>query len=139
MARRFLSSCNGEVTRQAIREPLKPYLQKKPKTYNNIIDALRAFVKRYLQKPELMNRFKHGHVPGNFERQLPSKEQLRKGFEASDSDKEGAIHLFLATTGLRRSELWNLTNDDYTGKGLERLKRIYDKADFKVLEEENPQ
>jgi integrase len=105
-------SCNGGISRQSIREFLKPYLQKAPKTYNNIIDALRAFIKRYLQRPELMSGFKHGHVPSNFERHLPSKEQLKKGFEALDSDKERAIYLFFATTRLRRSELWNLTRGD---------------------------
>ena len=87
-------------------------MQKAPKTYNNIIDGLRAFIKRYLQKPELMNGFKHSHVPSNYERHLPTKEQLKKGFEALDTDKEKSIYLFTATTGLRRSEIWNLTKDD---------------------------
>ena len=58
-----------------------------------------------------MNGFKHSHVPSNYERHLPSKEQLKRGFEALDSDKERAIYLFTATTGLRRSEVWNLTKD----------------------------
>ena len=82
------------------------------KTYNNIVDGLKAFVLRYLQKPELINGFKHTHVPDNFDRQLPTKEQLKKGFEALNDDKEKAIFLFFATTGLRRSELWNLTKED---------------------------
>ena len=112
VAKRLLLSNNSELSRQSIREFLKPYLQKAPKTYNNIIDGLRAFIQRYLQKPELMNGFKHSHVPTNYERKLPTKEQLRKGFEALDTDKERAIYLFTATTGLRRSEVWNLTKDD---------------------------
>ncbi|UCE16099.1 MAG: site-specific integrase [Candidatus Bathyarchaeota archaeon] len=112
VAKRFLLSCNGEVSRQSIREFLKPYLLKAPKTYNNIIDALKAFMKRYLQKTELMNGFKHTHVPSNFERHLPTKEQLKKGFEALESDEERAVYLFIATTGLRRSEVKNLTKDD---------------------------
>jgi len=105
-------SCDGQLSRQAIREFLKPYLQKAPKTYNNVIDALRAFIKRYLQRPELMNGFKHGHVPSSYERLLPTKEQLKRGFEALDTDKEKAIYLFFATTGLRRSEVLHLTVDD---------------------------
>ena len=87
-------------------------MEKAPKTYNNIIDGLRAFIQRYLRKPELMNGFKHSHVPSNYERHLPTKEQLKKGFEALETDKEKAIYLFIATTGLRRSEVWNLTKDD---------------------------
>ena len=31
-ARRFLLSCEGEISRQAIRDFLSPYLQKAPKT-----------------------------------------------------------------------------------------------------------
>ena len=112
VAKRLLLSSNGELSRRSIREFLKPYLQKAPKTYNNIIDGLRAFIQRYLQKPELMNGFKHSHVPSNFERHLPTKEQLKKGFEALDSDKERANYLFTATTGLRRGEVWSLTKDD---------------------------
>ena len=112
VARRFLLSCNGEISRQSIRDFLKYYLKKAPKTYNNVIDALKAFIVRYLQKSELMNGFKHTHVPGNYERQLPTKEQLKKGFEALTTDKERAIYLFLASTGLRRSEVLNLTKDD---------------------------
>jgi hypothetical protein len=80
VARRFLLSFNGEVTRQTIREFLKPYLQKAPATYNNKISALTAFVARYLQKPELMQGFKRSHVPDNFENNLPTKQQLKKHF-----------------------------------------------------------
>lgn len=105
-------SCNGEICRHSMREFLKPYLQKKPKTYNNIIDALRAFLLRYLQKPELMNGFKHSHVPSNYERLLPTKEQLKKGFEALNTNKERVIYLFYASTGLRRSEVWGLAKED---------------------------
>ena len=47
VAKRLLLSCDGQLSRQAIREFLKPYLHKAPKTYNNIIDALRAFIKRF--------------------------------------------------------------------------------------------
>jgi integrase/recombinase XerD len=113
VARRFLLSCKGEVSRQSIRDFMKYYLQKAPKTYNNIIDGLRAFILRYLQKkPELMSGFKHTHVPSNYENKLPRKIQLRKGFEALESDLERAIFLMFASSGLRRSELWNLKKDD---------------------------
>jgi integrase len=112
VAKRLLQSCDGELSRDAIRDFLRPYCEKAPKTYNNIVDALRAFIKRYLQKPELMNGFKHSHVPSNYERELPTKDQLQRGFAALDSDKERAIFLFFASTGLRRGEVWNLVKDD---------------------------
>ena len=47
--------------------------------------GLRAFIERYLQKKELMEGFKHSHVPSNYERDLSRKEQLRKGFEALET------------------------------------------------------
>jgi integrase len=100
------------VSREAIRNLLKMYLNKKPRTYNNIIDALKAFIGRYLGRVELLNGLKHTYVPENFDRPLPTKEQLKKGFEALETDKERAICLFFATTGLRLSEVLNLTKGD---------------------------
>jgi integrase len=91
---------------------LKPYLQKAPATYNNLISALTAFVARYLQKPELMNGFKRSHVPDNYETNLPCKQKLKKAFETLENDCERAIFLMFATSGLRLSELWNLKRDD---------------------------
>ena len=112
VTRRLLHLSDGEVSTKAIRDLLKLYLNKAPRTYNNIIDALKAFIGRYLGRTDLLNGLKHTYVPDNFERLLPTKEQLKKGFEALDTDKERAIYLFLATTGLRRSEVLNLTKDD---------------------------
>ena len=87
-------------------------MQKAPKTYNNEIDGLRAFVLRYLQKPDLIRGFKHTHVPSNFERKLPRKEDLKKAIEALENNLEKAIVLMFASSGLRLSELWNLKKDD---------------------------
>ena len=67
---------------------------------------------RYLQQPEVMTGFKHTHVPDTFDRPFPTKEQLKQGFDALRDARETAIFLFFATTGLRRSELRNLTRDE---------------------------
>ncbi len=112
VAKRFLKLSVGKVSRMAVREFLKLYVDKAPRTYNNIIDALKAFIGRYLQRIDLLNSLKHTYVPENYEQHLPTKEQLKKGFEALDTDKEKAIYLFFATTGLRRSEALNLSKDD---------------------------
>ncbi|MGB9135551.1 MAG: tyrosine-type recombinase/integrase, partial [Candidatus Bathyarchaeia archaeon] len=112
VAKRFLKLSVGNVSRQAVREFLKLYVDKAPRTYNNIIDALKAFIGRYLQRDDLLNGLKHTYVPECLEQSLPTREQLQKGFEALDTDKERAIYLFLATTGLRRSEALNLSKDD---------------------------
>jgi integrase len=112
VARRFLKLSVGQVSREAVREFLKLYVDNAPRTYNNIIDALKAFIGRYLQRADLLNGLKHTYVPETYEQSLPTREQLKKGFESLDTDKERAIYLFLATTGLRRSEALHLTMDD---------------------------
>ena len=79
IARRFLNHSDGIISKETIRKYLTDYLVKKPKTYNNQLDGIRAFVCRFLQRPNLINGFKKAHVPNNYERKLPSKNQLIKG------------------------------------------------------------
>ncbi|MEM2104733.1 MAG: site-specific integrase [Candidatus Bathyarchaeia archaeon] len=55
-----------------------------------------------------MEGFKKAHQNCNYEIELPSKEQIKMGFEALSDDRERAIYLFFATTGLRLSEVLNL-------------------------------
>ncbi len=43
--------------------------------------------------------------------QLPTKEQLKKGFDALTEEGEKALYLFTLSTGLRRSEIMGLTKD----------------------------
>ena len=103
-ALRFLKFTNGEISRESIRTYLSSYLDKAPKTYNNQLCGLRAFIERFLKRPELMDGFKKAHEGNNHEITLPSNEQLKKGFEGLTEDRERAIYLFYATTGLRHSE-----------------------------------
>jgi integrase len=42
---------------------------------------------------------------------VPSKAEVRKGFEAQCSARAKAIYLFAATTGLRKGEMLDLTKD----------------------------
>ena len=52
----------------------------------------------------MMGGFKKAHANQNHEIELPTKEQIKKGFDALTDDMERAIYLFYATTGLRNSE-----------------------------------
>jgi len=108
IALRFLRHCNWEISRETVRAYLSTYLNKAPKTYNNQLDGLRAFISRFLKLPELMEGFKKAHVNQNHDILLPTKAQLKKGFEALTDDRERAIYLFYATTGLRHSEALGL-------------------------------
>jgi intergrase/recombinase len=54
--------------------------------------------------PWIMEGFKKAHQNNNYDIVLPSKAQIKEGFEALTDDRERAIYLFYATTGLRLSE-----------------------------------
>jgi len=83
---------------------LSSYLGRAPKTYNNQLCGLRAFIERFLGRPDLMNGFKKAHEGNNHEIELPSREQIRKGFEGLTDDRERAIYLLYASSGLRQME-----------------------------------
>jgi integrase len=110
IARRFLEHTKGVISRESIRSYLNTYINKSPKTYNNQLDGLRAFIIRFMNQPALMNGFKKAHVDYyDYDTELPTKEQLQTGFNALNDDRERAIFLLYATTGLRKTELWKLT------------------------------
>jgi len=108
-ALRFLRFTKGEVSQESIRAYLSSYMDKAPKTYNNQLCGLRAFVMRFLKRKELMEGFKKAHEDGRYEVELPTKAQIRRGFEALTDDKERAIYLMYASSGLRQMELRRLS------------------------------
>jgi intergrase/recombinase len=103
-ALRFLGFSQGKVNRESVRAYLQSYITKAPKTYNNELTGLRAFVGRFLRHPEFVEGFKKAHVNQNYDIELPTKSHLKKGFDGLTDDRERAIYLFYATTGLRHSE-----------------------------------
>lgn len=56
----------------------------------------------------MISGFKKAHQTEILEIDLPSKEQVRRGFEALKTARDKAIYLFYATTGLRRTEVLEL-------------------------------
>ncbi len=109
--RRFLKHSENVVSEENIRSYLSAHLDKAPKTYNNQLDGLRAFIVRYLKRPDLMDDFKKAHIP-LFERELHTNEQIRRGFYGLTDVRERAIYLFYASTGLRSSEVLELEDSD---------------------------
>jgi site-specific recombinase XerD len=110
---RYLESSNCTVSYESVADYLKAYLTKAPETYNGQITTLRRFVRDFLGFPELIMSFKMAPVDAAMLNcnhvQLPSKLQLRNGFEALHDTEGKAIYLFTATTGLRKSEIYDLT------------------------------
>jgi integrase len=109
---RFLKSCKGVVSENTVREYLTVFLSNKPKTYDNQLEGLRSFVGRFLNRMDVVDRFKRVWQPSNYERTLPNRQQLGKGFEALDRDDERALYLIYATSGIRMSEALKLCEAD---------------------------
>ena len=126
IALRFLRHSKGEISRESIRAYLGTYLNKAPKTYNNQLDGLRALICRFLRMPWMMDGFKKAHQNNNYHIELPSKAQIKKGFEALTDDRERAIYLFYATTGLRLSEGLRLNRSEDIEYGLRAVRSKHD-------------
>jgi intergrase/recombinase len=111
-AARFLKLSGGVISEGTVRQYLTIFLSKKPKTYNNQLEGLRSFVGRFLNRMDVMDRFKPVWQPSSYERQLPTKQQIRRGFEALEKDDEKALYLFYATSGLRKTEALRLCENE---------------------------
>jgi integrase len=112
IATRFLKGAKYVVSYESTTDYLKSYLSKRPKTYNSQITGLRRFVRDFLGHPKLIMSFRMAPVdPVGNNVKLPSKSQLKKGFEVQCDTIAKAVYLFTATTGLRRGEILGLTRD----------------------------
>ncbi len=76
----------------------------------NIIGALRVFFRDFLDR-EVMDAFEMSSKSAK-PTDAPSKEDLQTFYEALENPKYKTAFLFAATSGLRSSELCQLTMDD---------------------------
>ena len=112
--RRLLESVGkhpSQVTAEDIRSYLIRFKTKSPSTYANVLKALKIFFREFLKMPEVVESFKfpkRTYAP----KTVPSKEDLRRYFDALDNDRDKALFLMYATSGLRRNELLSLTVND---------------------------
>jgi intergrase/recombinase len=109
---RFLKASKGVVSEESVRGYLAIFLSKKPKTYNNQLEGLRSFIGRSLNRMDIMDRFRRLWQQSSYERILPTRQQIRKGFEALNRDDEKALFLLFATSGIRKSEALKLCEAD---------------------------
>jgi len=111
--RRFLKSIDkplDELTVDAVRAYLKGFQTKSSGTYGNVVKSLRRFLRDYLRRPDLVQSFKFPQLAFTPKR-LPNKDDLRRFFDALQNDRDRAVFLLYATSGLRRTELLGLTVD----------------------------
>jgi integrase len=110
--KRYLKLSNWVVSSEALKAYLKTYLKKAPWTYNSEIVRLRRFFRDYLERPEMIGRYKTAPLNAlGSSGPLPDMHQIRAGFDAQVSDLDRALYLFAATTGLRRGEILGLRRD----------------------------
>ena len=108
--RKFLRRSNWIVSYETVKEYLKSYLNHKPATYNAELKVLKRFAK-FLGISEMMQSFKSAPVDET-PPEIPTNDQVRKGFEAQTDVESKALYLFIATTGLRKSEVLNLRREN---------------------------
>ena len=108
--RKFLSSLQGNnVTREYIRQYLKGLNGEA--TYRNCLASFKVFFRDFLEMPQLVQSFRF--PASQFKpKVIPTKEELKRFFEAIDDDVGKALFLFFATTGLRKNEVLSLTHDN---------------------------
>ncbi len=105
----FVRKYGPEFSNETISTHLKSYLHKAPATYNSEILSLKRLAK-YLNNEELLKSFKHAPVD-IVPQYTPTTQEIRAGYQALTQLIHKAIYLFLATTGLRKGEVENLTQD----------------------------
>jgi len=112
IVQRYLNGAKGEVNYKTLSKYLHKYLKKAPWTYNSQIVGLRRFFK-FIAHPELISQFKLAPIDSaaNNKYKLPTKEQVQIGLKAQISEADRALYAFIATTGLRKSEAYNITKD----------------------------
>jgi hypothetical protein len=64
-ATRFLKSCQRVISGGSVRQYLTIFLSKKPKIYDNQLEGLRSFVGRFLNRMDIMERFKRVWQPSS--------------------------------------------------------------------------
>jgi integrase len=107
--RAFVKKWGNEFSDKTISNQLKSYLSKAPATYNTEILALKRLAK-YLDLEDLLKSYKHAPVD-IIPQYTPTTEEIRAGYNALSELKQKAIYLFLASTGIRKGELENLSMD----------------------------
>ena len=105
---KFLRWADFEVSRDKIQGYLETYVDKSPGTYNRQLDTLRVFCRDFLKMGHLIEGFKYS-PRDDPEPEPPSDKAIQRGFYAQPDRLSQGFYLFVATTGLRKSEILGLS------------------------------
>ena len=101
----------GDVSREVLREYLKRFSDMSPYTYKNVLSSLKRFFRDFLCRPELVSNFKFPSKPFKV-KVVPSREEIKRFYNALEKPIEKALFLLYATTGLRKREVLRLRFED---------------------------
>jgi len=107
----FLDKPVNSLTVEDIRGFLATFKGKSLSTYANALKALKVFFRDFIGRFELVQSFKFPHKTVT-PKYVPTKDELRKFYEALSNIKHKALFLLLATSGLRLSEALSLKVSD---------------------------
>ena len=106
-----------EVSQDTLRSYLREFSNSSAFTYANVLKTLRRLFRDFLSKPELVESFRLPKKPFK-PRRVPKRADLRRFYEALDSDIGRALFLMYASTGLRKREMLSLKfeNIDFSNR-----------------------
>ena len=105
--KRFLTTTNidtSQATVDEVREYLSRFKDVNPYVYKNILASLKLFFRDFMKMGSIVESFKFPLKMFN-PPHVPSKDELRKFYGALSNQKEKALFLTYASSGLRRMEV----------------------------------
>ena len=111
---RFLRSvCKDPklITREDVRSYLAMYADKAPATRANVLKSLKVYFRDYLGRPKVVETFRFPKQEFS-PKQVPSRADLQRFYEAIPSARARAFFLLCATSGLRKHEVLSLNRED---------------------------
>jgi len=113
--RRFLLKTGKtptEVTDEDIRSYLSMFRGMSPRTYANNLISLRVFFRDFMGRGEIVQSFRLPKGPHVKPKVVPTREELRRFYDAIDTLQGKVAFLMFASTGLRRRELLSVRLKD---------------------------
>jgi integrase/recombinase XerD len=95
------------ISREDLRAYLKTLESYSASYYKNALMALKVFFRDFLELPETVASFKFPHQVFK-PKQIVSREQVKQFYACLETQKEKALFMLYATTGLRREEILSL-------------------------------
>ncbi len=99
------------LSKSDLRNYLAPFSEKNPYVYKTVLAALKRFFRDFLERPDVVEGLHFPKYPLE-PKKVPSKKELQRFYETLEDDRERALFLMFATTGLRKSEVLNLKIED---------------------------